>query len=55
MSLFGAIVGVVVETVKLPIAVVADVVCFPRILDGAESFTAKKLEDIKDEAEKAGK
>lgn len=53
MGLFSAFVGVVVETVKLPVAIVKDVVTLGGSLDDKGSYTVNKLKDIKDEAEKA--
>ena len=52
MSLFSAIVKVAVETAKLPFFVVADIVTMGvrKATDG-ESFTEKKLEDIKEASE----
>lgn len=51
MGLFSALVGGAIETIKLPVAVLKDVVTFGNF--GEETYTAKQLEQIKREAEKA--
>lgn len=54
MGLFRALVGVVIETLKIPAAVVADAATLGgRLVDRQESFTISKLEDIKAEADEA--
>ena len=57
MGLFGALVGTLIETVTLPVAVVKDAFTMGGVMDGendtydcAGTYTAKKLEQIKDEA-----
>ena len=51
MGLFSAIVGGVIETIKLPVAVVKDIATLGNFGEG--TYTAKQLEKIKEEAEKA--
>jgi hypothetical protein len=52
MSLFSALVGVVIESVKLPISIAKDV--FMVVPTGGDTHeTEKNLERIKKEAEKA--
>ena len=51
MGLFSALVGGAIETIKLPVAVVKDAATLCNFGDG--SYTAKQLEKIKREAEKA--
>ena len=53
MGLFSALVGVVIETAKLPMDVVVDVVTLGGTADGEGSRVVKRLEEIKEEAEKA--
>jgi len=50
MGFLRAVIGVVIETAKLPVAIAKDVVTLGNY--GKGSHTAEKLEDIKDEAEK---
>lgn len=60
MSFFGAIVGTVVETVKLPVAVVRDTLTMGGTLSLGQNpdfrlkdtYTAEQLERIKNEADK---
>ena len=52
MGLFSALTGVVIETAKLPLAVVRDAFTLGNVAED-KTFTQQKLEDIKDEAEKA--
>ena len=52
MGLFGAIVGTVVETVKLPVAVARDVVTLAGAIDNnGRPHTLDQLNRIKDEAD----
>ena len=56
MGLFSAIVGVVIETAKVPFKVAADIVCAPVDTEpgrGIGHRTREALEAIKEEAEKA--
>ena len=58
MGLFRALVGMVIEVAKFPVAVAVDVVtAFPDACDpygpGVGHRTKDKLEDIKDEADNA--
>jgi hypothetical protein len=56
MGLFSALVGVAVEVVKMPVRVVADVVCIPKDAAYDEQVghrTINGLEEIKKAAEKA--
>ena len=52
MSLFRALVGVAIETLKLPVDAVVDVVTLGRVGDPANPGSAviERLEKIKDEA-----
>lgn len=50
MGIFGAVVGTLIETVKLPVAVVKDVVTLGGALNEHGSYTGEQLEKIKDEA-----
>lgn len=51
MSLFSAIVKTAIETVKLPIAVAADVLSLGGVATDRGSFTVEKLKDIKEASE----
>lgn len=51
MGLFGALVGTLVEVVKLPVAVVKDVVTMGNVQNIHEdTYTEQALDKIKDEA-----
>jgi len=51
MSLFSALVKVAVETIKLPVAVVKDVVTLGGAATEHESYIKEKLDDIKKASE----
>ena len=51
MSLFSAIVKTAIETIKLPVAIAADVFSLGGVAADRGSFTVEKLKDIKDAAE----
>ena len=53
MGLFSAIVSVAVDVVTLPLSVAADVVTLGNVGSPEGSFTARKIEQIKEDAEKA--
>ena len=55
MSLFRALVGVVIEAGKLPVDILVDVVTIGGAADDSGSHVLKRLEKIKDEAGKAEK
>lgn len=51
MGLFGQIVGVVIETAKLPVAIAWDAVSLAGVIDNnGRPHTADQLDKIKDEA-----
>lgn len=52
MGIFRAIIGVAIETAKLPIALLQDAATLGNVGQD-KPFTIKKLEDIRREAEKA--
>ena len=52
MGIFGAIIGTVIETAKLPIAIIKDIATLGGVLNEHGSYITEKLEDIKDEADK---
>ncbi len=51
MSLFGKIVRTVVNTAALPVAVAKDTFTLGNVGDRRGSYTAQKLQQLKDEAE----
>lgn len=52
MSLFGKLVRTVVNVATLPVAITKDVVTLGGVCTGEkETYTVKKLQQIKDEAE----
>jgi len=53
MGLFNALVGVVIETVKLPVSAVKDLVMVMDPDRHVGQYTKESLEKIKKEAEKA--
>jgi hypothetical protein len=55
MGLFRAIVGVVIETATLPLAVAADIITLGDVGGTEGTFTSRKIEKIKDEASEADK
>lgn len=52
MNIFGQLVGVIVETAKLPLDITKDVVTGGGSLTNGESSIVKRLEKIKEEARK---
>lgn len=55
MGLFGALIKVGVDTIKLPVSVIKDVVTLGGEMNGHGSYTAENLEQIKEDAEEADK
>jgi len=53
MGLLSALTGIVIETIKLPIAVAKDVIDLDDPLEPIGHNTKENLERIKEEAEKA--
>lgn len=52
MSFFGKLIGATIEVVKVPVAIVKDVVTIGGIaVDKDKTFTEEKLDDIKREAQ----
>lgn len=51
-NFFGQLIGVVVETVKLPVDLASDIVTGAGSLTDGKSSIVKRLEQIKKEAEK---
>lgn len=51
MGLFGKIVATAINVATLPVAVAKDVVTLGGSAGGTGSYTVKKLQQIKDEAE----
>lgn len=51
MSLFGKLVRTAVNVVALPIEALKDVVTLGNIASGDESYTAQRIQQLKEEAE----
>ena len=51
MKLFGQIVRTVVNTVMLPVDVARDIVTLGGVVNGHGSYTAERIETLKEEAE----